>query len=94
MSFPHFKTYFTQIGRCYKDDNLKHLIPVILRRLQCSFSKMHGPQKEKLYTLVLFYIFIRLPIGSDHNLQVVRSVASVSKFYWLPPDKENTAKGE
>ena len=55
---------------------------------------MHGPQKEKLYTLVLFYIFIRLPIGSDHNLQVVRSVASFSKFYRLPPDKENTAKGE
>ena len=55
---------------------------------------MHDLQKEKLYTLVLFYIFIRLPIGSDHNLQVVRSVASVSKFYRLPPDKENTAKGE
>ena len=26
-------------------------IPIILRRLQCSFSKMRGPQKEKLYIL-------------------------------------------
>ena len=52
------------------------------------------PKRKAVYTLVLFYIFIRLPIGSDHNLQVVRSVASVSKFYRLRPDKENTAKGE
>ena len=51
------------------------------------------PQKKAVYTLVLFYIFIRLPIGSDHNLQVVRSVASGSKFYWLPPDKRTLPKG-
>ena len=53
------------------------------------------PKKKKaVYTLVLFYIFIRLPIGSDHDLQAVRSVASGSKFYRLPPDKESTTKGE
>ena len=85
-----------QIGRCYKDNNLKLLIPIILRRLQYPFSKMHAPSPEikTVYTLVLFYIFTRLPIGLDHNLQAVRSVASGSKFYRLPPDKENTAKGE
>ena len=58
------------------------------------FQNAWPPKRKAVYTLVLFYIFIRLPIGSDHNLQVVRSVASVSKFYRLPPDKENTAKGE
>ena len=52
------------------------------------------PKRKAVYTLVLFYIFIRLSIGSDHNLQTVRSVASGSKFYRLPPNKENTAKEE
>ena len=56
---------------------------------------MHAwpPKRKAVYTLVLFYIFIHLPVGSDHNLQAVRSIASGGKFYWSPPDKENTAKG-
>ena len=59
------------------------------------FFQNAWPSKRKaVYILVLFYIFIRLPIGSDHNLQAVRIVASVSKFYRLPPVKENTAKGK
>ena len=58
------------------------------------FQNVWPPKRKAVYTLVLFYIFIHLPIGLDHNLQAVRSVASVSKFYRLPPDKENTAKGE
>ena len=50
-SFPHFKTYFTQIGHCWKDNNLKCLVPVILLCIQCSLSKMLGPVKEKLCIL-------------------------------------------
>ena len=58
------------------------------------FQNAWPPKRKAVYTLVLFYIFIRHPIGSDHNLQAVRNVDSGSKFYRLPPDKENTAKGE
>ena len=54
MSFPHFKTYFKQIGHCHIKTTcnlIKHLIPIILLCLQCSLSKMRGPEKEKLCTL-------------------------------------------
>ena len=39
-SLPHFKTYFTPIGRplLSLDNNLKRLIPIILFCLQCSLS--------------------------------------------------------
>ena len=54
MSFPHFKTYFKQVGHCHIKTTcnlIKHLIPIILLCLQCSLSKMRGPEKEKLCTL-------------------------------------------
>ena len=39
-SLPHFKTYFTPIGRALLslDNNLKRLISIILLCLQCSLS--------------------------------------------------------
>ena len=51
-SFPHSKTYFTQIGRCYFSTTiLKRSISIIFHCLQCSLSKMLGPEKEKLCIL-------------------------------------------
>ena len=39
-SLPHFKTYFSPIGRplLSLDNNIKRLIPIILLCLQCSLS--------------------------------------------------------
>ena len=66
---------------------------------------MHGQKRKSWYALVLFHIFIHFleRIRSDQNLhifkttylifvnlQVVASGKKCSKFYWLPPDKENT----
>ena len=53
MSFPHFKTYFTQICHCHLWTTifLKSLIPIILLRLQCFLSNICGPEKEKLCIL-------------------------------------------
>ena len=52
------------------------------------FKKMKGKNKEIIIAHPLDKLWM-LP----KQWQAVRSVASGSKIYWLPPDKENTAMG-
>ena len=71
-SFPHSKTYFTQIGRSlFLDNNLKRFISNNLT-LSTMFSSQNAwPIKRKaVYTLVLFHIYLLIFLvrtGSDHN---------------------------
>ena len=77
-SFPHFKTFFNSKRPLLAlHNNLKQLILIILLCLQCSFSKMRGPQKEKLCILQYFstfsFIFLwHVRIRLDHKLYIFK----------------------
>ena len=87
MSFPHFKTSFTQIGHCYlyrqqlKTFDSKNFA----LSLMFSFQTEWPIKKKAVCTLVLFHVFI-------HFLVRITSQQAVAggKFYRLPPDKEDT----
>ena len=58
-SFPHFKTYFIQIGCCHPY-LIKRLIPIITLSSTFSFQNAWPIKRKAVYTLVLFHIFIKI----------------------------------
>ena len=71
-SFPHSKTYFTQIGRrLFLDNNLKRFVSNNLTlSTMFSFQNAWPIKRKAVYTLVLFHIYLLIfvvRIGSDHN---------------------------
>ena len=95
---PNFKTYFTQIAVVS--------FTQLFRTVDSTFSFQNvWPIKRKaVYTFVLVHIFIHVLVAHENQigLQLVffkttsiilvnLQVASGNKFYWLPPDNENTA---
>ena len=58
-SFPHFKTYFIQIGCCHPY-LIKCLIPIITLSSMFSFQNASPIKRKAVYTLLLFHIFIKI----------------------------------